>query len=174
MKTSKSQSGSAHLIIIIILVVALLGALGFVFWQNFVNKTDVVSGNTSSNKTITIKEWGVKGTYSGDTIYNYTFSEFGSLSLTSSLLSTDCADSVGYITRATANEDAIFGSTSTGFTAKEAYDGGKDSWGSAHVGDYYYFLVSPQAGCGPEGSRGVLQDEAFDATTELIKSLEAN
>lgn len=34
MKT-RNQSGSAHLVTIVILVVALLGVLGFVFWQNF-------------------------------------------------------------------------------------------------------------------------------------------
>jgi len=32
------QKGSAHVVIIVILVVALLGALGFIFWQNFINK----------------------------------------------------------------------------------------------------------------------------------------
>lgn len=35
MKKRSSQSGSAHLIIIIVLTIALLGTLGFVFWQNF-------------------------------------------------------------------------------------------------------------------------------------------
>lgn len=37
----KKQSGSAHVIIIVILVIALLGVLGFVFWQNFINKKDL-------------------------------------------------------------------------------------------------------------------------------------
>jgi len=41
MKNKNNQTGSAHLIIIITLVIALLGSLGFVFWQNFVqDKTD--------------------------------------------------------------------------------------------------------------------------------------
>lgn len=30
-----SQNGSAHAVIIVILIVALIGALGFIFWQNF-------------------------------------------------------------------------------------------------------------------------------------------
>lgn len=37
-----SQKGSAHVVIIVILVVALLGTLGFVFWQNFVYKEPIV------------------------------------------------------------------------------------------------------------------------------------
>src|SRR5664279_3384873 len=37
-KSSQSQKGSAFIIIIIILAVALVGVLGFVFWQNFISK----------------------------------------------------------------------------------------------------------------------------------------
>ncbi|HET6747162.1 MAG TPA: hypothetical protein VFH06_03595 [Candidatus Saccharimonadales bacterium] len=48
MNTQK-QSGSAHVIIIGILVVALLGALGFVFYQNFMaKKTDTTSSSTET------------------------------------------------------------------------------------------------------------------------------
>lgn len=45
----KKQSGSAHVIIVIILVVALIGALGFIFWQNFVAKK--ADTKTSSEET---------------------------------------------------------------------------------------------------------------------------
>lgn len=59
----KSQSGFAHLAIIIVLVVALLGALGYIYWQNFMQpKTD---DNKSSNATsATITENGVTLTIS--------------------------------------------------------------------------------------------------------------
>jgi len=43
-----SQKGSAHVVIIVILVVALLGTLGFVFWQNFIDKKPVAKNNESS------------------------------------------------------------------------------------------------------------------------------
>jgi hypothetical protein len=33
-----TQTGSTHVIIIVILVIVILGALGFVFWNNFLNK----------------------------------------------------------------------------------------------------------------------------------------
>ena len=48
MKHSTHQQGSAHVVIVICLVLALLTALGWIFWQNFVHKeepqkeTDVV------------------------------------------------------------------------------------------------------------------------------------
>lgn len=52
----KSQSGSAHLIIIIVLALALIGTLGFVVWQNFINKNEASqqksekSGGTTTTK----------------------------------------------------------------------------------------------------------------------------
>ena len=44
--------GSAHVIIVIVLVVALLGALGFIFYQNFIaKKTDTGTGSPSKTDT---------------------------------------------------------------------------------------------------------------------------
>ncbi len=48
MKNPSKQTGSARIIVLVILVVVMLGTLGFVFWQNFVNKTDT-SSNTDAN-----------------------------------------------------------------------------------------------------------------------------
>ncbi|MDB5166970.1 MAG: hypothetical protein JWN26_115 [Candidatus Saccharibacteria bacterium] len=53
MKSRQSQAGSAHLVIIIVLVVALLGALGFVFWQNFINKPVANQANSSQTTPTT-------------------------------------------------------------------------------------------------------------------------
>lgn len=52
-KKQNTQSGSAHLVIIIILVLALIGALGFVFWQNFMQSKDNNKQENTSVKTIT-------------------------------------------------------------------------------------------------------------------------
>jgi hypothetical protein len=41
-KTSSKQTGSAHVVIIVILIIALISTLGFVFWQNFIAKDDKV------------------------------------------------------------------------------------------------------------------------------------
>lgn len=46
-KNSSPQTGSAHVIIIVVLIVALVGTLGFVFWQNFIN-TEVSSDQTKA------------------------------------------------------------------------------------------------------------------------------
>lgn len=51
MNKNKSQSGSLHLIIVIVLTVALLGALGFIFWQNFISKSSLISSDNSNVQT---------------------------------------------------------------------------------------------------------------------------
>ncbi len=45
-----SQKGSAHVVIVVILVVALLGVLGFVFWQNFINKSSSTDIDSTQNQ----------------------------------------------------------------------------------------------------------------------------
>lgn len=46
-----SQKGSVHVIIIIGLVALLLGSLGFIFWQNFIQN----SGNSKTGKNVSIE-----------------------------------------------------------------------------------------------------------------------
>jgi len=53
LKYSQKQGGSVHVFIVISLIVVLLGALGFVFWQNFVNNG---SNEVSSVDTTTQTE----------------------------------------------------------------------------------------------------------------------
>jgi hypothetical protein len=48
-KNSSTQTGSAHVVIIIILVIALVGALGFVFWKNFSPSQEQPEEQTSSS-----------------------------------------------------------------------------------------------------------------------------
>ncbi|MFZ1301839.1 MAG: PsbP-related protein [Candidatus Microsaccharimonas sp.] len=72
MKTILRQSGSAHVVIIIVLVVALLGLLGFVFWQNFINKDTATQGTndtvatTDSDKDVATDDYAGWSTYKSD------------------------------------------------------------------------------------------------------------
>lgn len=52
-KNIKHQSGSAHLIIIVALLLALIGALGFVFWQNFMQPKETTTQTNSVIKSTT-------------------------------------------------------------------------------------------------------------------------
>lgn len=59
MQRSKSQTGSAHAVTVIILVVTLVGALGFVFWNNFLKEkpaSDTQNGNSQTNNQEDKKE----------------------------------------------------------------------------------------------------------------------
>ena len=72
---AKQQAGSAHVIITVVLVAALIGALGFIFWQNFVSKKSVAStapaastatgGSTQSAATDKYSGWK---TYTDSTV----------------------------------------------------------------------------------------------------------
>jgi hypothetical protein len=50
-KTSSRQSGSAHVIIVIVLVAVLVGMLGFVFWKNYMNKDTLKSINNKNTQS---------------------------------------------------------------------------------------------------------------------------
>lgn len=51
MRKNRSQTGSAHAVVAIIVIVVLVFVLGFVFWNNFLNKkTDVAQTNNNTAK----------------------------------------------------------------------------------------------------------------------------
>lgn len=52
-KNQKHQFGSAHLVIIVVLSLALIGALGFVFWQNFMQPKEITTQANSVVKSTT-------------------------------------------------------------------------------------------------------------------------
>lgn len=73
-KTSFNQKGSTHVVIILILVIALLGVLGFIFWQSFIHKEEPVTKqettidtkkstpevNESERAYLKVNDWGIK------------------------------------------------------------------------------------------------------------------
>jgi hypothetical protein len=156
------KGSSAHIVIIIVLVVALLGALGFVFWQNFVNKpattstTDslVLADNTDSeNNNIAISEWGVSGSYTKtneslvqyilDTSNGYDYVYFDTTNVPD-----DCKSYGGTIKRFGKTDDVVYNSGSTGSTAVQIYDeNGGDTDKFKKIGDMYYLYEGPQSVC---------------------------
>jgi hypothetical protein len=70
-KNSHTQTGSAHVIIIATLIIALMGALGFIFWQNYTTKsvqtnTSVGTKQASEAKSdlnegyVVLADWGIR------------------------------------------------------------------------------------------------------------------
>jgi cytoskeletal protein RodZ len=71
---SHKQTGSAHVVIIIVLVVVVLGLVGYVFWNNFINKKPATTKPTvtsksvpsASLKTYTESSYGISFKYPSD------------------------------------------------------------------------------------------------------------
>lgn len=72
---SHKQTGSAHVAIVAILVILLIGALGFIFWQNYITKNEqqpstvqVATGNSKKDEGVLVQDerysvledWGVR------------------------------------------------------------------------------------------------------------------
>lgn len=187
---SRNQQGSAHLIIIIALVVVVLGALGVVFWQNFANKSDSASdastksSTVSSKRSTSIPEWGVKGSYTYTKDLDYSFISTGDsvyLELTTPTIYADkyCSKAhTGIINRYKADE-LVYDSIGSEGVAASLYYGSTDSStaqaAQAHVGDYYYFMTSPQGLCVEDenSAMGIEVADVYGATKQFVNSLQA-
>jgi len=198
--TKKTQSGSAHLIIIIALAVVLIGTLGFVFWQNFMqpktvsvqnNKTDTTIKTDTTlttqppvvdKNTLELTTWGIKGIYNGTHTIGYSMSDASHLRFTSSDLAGVCSDySVGGIARYTGDELMSDVSPVSGDAGNKkvsefyAADGFTQFSGNKHIGKYYYVWVSPQQGCYQSGSDtpDATATKISDDAHEFFKTLTA-
>lgn len=174
MNKNNNQSGSTHLIAIIILTVALIGTLGFVYWQNFgqveeVEKTYVeTNANEVSNDNFyTISEWGVKGVWNEDYAVKPISLTNGLLSLTTDNLTGSCIGfEVGRIARLAGNE--IVGGTNSTTTASQEYvvDKIAEFSGNKKIGEYYYVYSSPQQGCYQADANGSFSQSADPLTIQ--------
>jgi len=176
MKSTYSERGSAHLVLIIVLVIAVLGLLGFVFWQNFANQpaeqseTNQSVTNESTNEDapdpaasfdtpLAVDEWGVVGDVGniGAVSYAISNSEGTSGSLVLSVEGLDCGQSAngpGSILRLSATQ--LYPSAFESSTAEEVYT--SSSEGSTQIGDYYYFYIAPNAVCVDENGADRTED----------------
>lgn len=189
----KLQSGSVHLIAVVILIVATVGALGLVYWQNaaksnilLVDKiaTKKSTSNTIINRTLTIPEWGVRGIYSSSSILNYEIMASGNVLSFSSEKLSQCG-SIESITRI--NGDMLLKDTdeyryndkiSNTITVSQQYPMDNINGiitGNKHVGDYYYVYSVPAEGCYPDDSEAVNLDYLMmiNNAHQFFRSLEA-
>lgn len=145
MKQNKYQSGSGHIVIIIALVVVLLGALGFIFWQNFMqSKPNEKSNNTTTITTLNLndgylvlEDWNVKIKYPTDLGSNVITYEKGSdgdyydfSTERVSALGGNCANLVRLVRQTESTVPDTSGLIQV-----------------AQVGEYYYFINGPQTAC---------------------------
>lgn len=158
--------GDAMLVLVIILAIALLGAVGFIAWQNFgSSKVTTTEDNTTlqdkeqekttkpTEKVLTFSEWGVEmPLVDGMDRLTVTRPDDDSggdgyeISVAESFLFDDPdrvgTQTVGWIGRYNATDDA--GRYEPGITMKQAVEQGAISH-AAVVGDYVYIYSARQA-----------------------------
>ena len=170
---SKSiHNGDVMAVVVVVLVVALLAALGFIAWQNFVVKpkeatkdTTTVSQSTqelnSSNSVtqspaeaapvLSLNEWGVEIPLKADsTKYTLKYRTF------------DGGDIYDVTTASCSGMEASHGGIVRKSTGNE--------W-STQLGEYYYSLMSPQATCSDDPAVIDKVTNEMNELKELIKGI---
>jgi type II secretory pathway pseudopilin PulG len=137
-KNSSKQTGSAHVVIIVILVIALLGTLGFVFWQNFINKDSATQDSTTNTQSA---EDGLDST-AKTSVYTFDNAVTG---INKTLLKKGCNGS------GVSNALATDAFQEVDDSAQYTYQGGMSK---INTGLSYAFV---QYGCGSQGSVALLK-----------------
>lgn len=160
----KTEQGSAHVVIISVLVVALIGAIGFIFWQNVLqpkslddstNKsTDSSKSSSKSDKKTTpsdpnkgyvvLDDWGVRFkeinsavSWSKTSVNSYNKSNANTYYFTTDAwksLPDACNTEIALIR--TTEKDTTMASPPIALNNGEK------------IGNYYYYYLSPQDACG--------------------------
>ena len=192
----KTQKGFALIEgLLIILILAVIGFGGYYVWnsQKQANKSltqaDQVSQSIkvtspTSQKYLTIKEWGVQSQYSSpvDIIYTIKTDNIGEVWAQISSSQLTAADSEcnttsqlgGIIVRIKAGENLRGpAGQDTGQSVEAAISSGVLSEYS-HVGAYYYYFQRPEATCGTAQQTSNLQDETLSAAKAAAKNFRAS
>jgi hypothetical protein len=180
----QSQSGNTHLVIIIVLVVLLIGALGFVYYQNFIQSNNssksVASTKTVKSSTVaakpevttnegylTFSEWGIKlKTPVGLADNRITYYKIANNSeLDGYNFSTSRVEAQGGACSSSSPQFSSLGiiSRSTSPNTEEA----SPPTLVGKIGDYYYYYAHPQSICGDNLGNYEVQDTSMIQTMLL-------
>lgn len=163
MVRNSSQNGSAYTVIIIGLVLALIGSLGFIFWQNYskdktqvetstVDDTNIekVANENAGTKSeyVTLDEWGVKFEVPTETseVKFYKFSDIDAYDFTTArveALGGNCVEANG----SSATRLGALGRSST----KLEEPGNTIVNNNQPIDGYYYYYSGPQSTCSDSG-----------------------
>lgn len=185
----KTEQGSAHVIIISILVVALIGAIGFIFWQNVLQpkpSNDSTSKSASSDKTssksnkkttptdlnkgyMVLDDWGVRFKEINSVI-SWSKTSVNSYNKPDSDIYYFTTDAWKNLPTACNTEIRLMRATekSTAMTSPPIALNNEEK-----IGGHYYYYTSPQDACGGD----TLDSEAwvFQAKTVMgfLQTIEA-
>lgn len=172
------QQGSAHVVIIVVLVVALLGALGYIFYNNFIAKKADVSKKDSGNSGVVetpkqepskdsnegyvvLEDWGVRFKPTSTTKISWAKSG-GSYAFTT--------DAWKNLTGACNTEIKVFRTPDKDNTPASPPIALNDE---QKIGDYYYYYLQPHDACFKtgEGDSAAWSEQAR-SVTDFIKTIE--
>lgn len=179
---NKQQDGFAHAVLIIGLVVAILGALGFIFWQNFIyqapeTKTVTVktvkkhapTGDMSRMDELTLKDYNVSFTLQeplNDTTVKYETRQVG--------------DGPSYIAFTTQRVVDLGGDCSKGYPFGDivtltrnttAVPSKTDVYTSKQIGDYYYHVGTVETAEVTPASTCTSNEKAKADMNQLVNAL---
>ncbi len=118
--------------------------------------TPAVTNTKTGNENFPITQWGVTGYYSGTHQVSYNIYSPNNLGFRSDDLVGTCAaeSNIGVINRrtgdqlmSTVGEFAFDNSNSNKTVAEFITQNSQTTYPNKHIGQYYYFLISPQASC---------------------------
>jgi type II secretory pathway pseudopilin PulG len=192
----KQENGfSAVEALLIVIIVGMLAGVGWYVWHansqanSVLDKADVTAQNaqtvgskktSSTQKEITIKEWGVKGKTSTTLNLEYVMSDDAIIAGFSSK-ELDASDSIckgghygGSIVREKSGEEHHDGDDGAGTGQKASvYAKTLKTGDYGQVGDYLYFYKGVQAACSKAKTSQDLQGDTHSAVLELLSSLKA-
>lgn len=162
------QTGSVHIVIVTIIVLLILGALGFVFWKNISAKSHTSSTTKTSSTTLkpvsdylTISDWNIKFKITDElkttTIIDSKEQSNDTPPLTSYAFTTKRIHALGgaCATQPFANTEIL---TRTSDKPNTTPDG--ILLNNTAIDGYYYILGAPSASCTAVGSDGKLLNQA--------------
>ena len=184
------QHGSTAVVVTIIILVAIIGVLGFLLWQNMTKDNSEVQADTPVSQTDTtnkddavdtasilvIAEWNVKGANDTEGVtLDYTVdSEDSNVVWLNSkemvAIDQSCVTGSGIISRFRGTDNYVAPSGfDSGKTVAELY--GASDFDFVKVNEYYYLYNGPQALCYESGSTDLATD-TVQAAHKLVSSLQ--
>ncbi len=180
------QQGSAHVVVVTVLSVALIGALGYIFWNNIIKPKDSAStaNSTSSPKDdkqasaspktevasnsnanqLDIKEWGITLKTSTAAKLNYTYTKKDVSAEDNPLYSQGYDSYIVPTIKSQYLDNKSCSGLGVTLSRSSEISKGSTSTNIVKVGNYYYFITGSPALC-PDGSdkdnelyRSIMQD----------------
>jgi hypothetical protein len=153
----KNKSGFAPIIVVILLAVALVAALGFIFYQNMNKKDDKVANTTSTTSTQSSITSTTKADFTGYLVLDDWGVKFKiPIELQSTTINKYKLDGHYYFT--TSRSETVEGCKNDGtvnpmlrslsrYENEQKTDGESNGGLISKLGSYYYYSTPPQAPC---------------------------